>query len=128
MLPKMGRKLHQGRENLPLAGIVAEALDTELGRTHQAVKTAMRWTGASERSVKHWLAGTHVPRGMHLVSLMRHSDTVLKQLLIASGRERALVGLELTALRITLSDILTHLDHLVVGNGEALNGEPRALD
>jgi hypothetical protein len=35
---------------------IAAALVQELGTTHhQAAKTAMRWTGAHERTVKNWL-------------------------------------------------------------------------
>src|SRR3546814_2028914 len=53
----------------------SEALVGHLGQTHQAVKIVMRWTGASERSVKHWLAGVHAPRGMHLLGLRSEEHT-----------------------------------------------------
>jgi len=33
---------------------IAKALHLELGGTHQAVKTMMRWTSANERTVKNW--------------------------------------------------------------------------
>jgi hypothetical protein len=43
------------------AAAVAHALTRQLGGTHQAVKTVMRWTGASERIVKNWFAGSCGP-------------------------------------------------------------------
>ena len=43
-------------ETYPAA--VAQALQHQLGGTHQAVKTVMRWTGAGERTVKNWFAGS----------------------------------------------------------------------
>lgn len=112
MLPKTGRNLHQDKDELAFAAIMAEALTEGLGSTHQAVKIAMRWTGASERSVKHWLAGTHAPRAIHLLGLIRHSDEVLRRLLIASGRRDALIALEVSALRGRLIETLAFLDKL----------------
>jgi hypothetical protein len=53
MLPKKGKKSHLDKEDVAFAMMIAEALGTDLGRTHQGVETAMRWTGASERSIKH---------------------------------------------------------------------------
>jgi hypothetical protein len=46
----------------------------------------MRWTGASERSVKYWFAGERGPSGEHLLSLARHSDAVLIVLLALADR------------------------------------------
>ena len=65
---------------------IAAALVGELGLTHRAVKTVMRWTGANERTVKHWFAGTHGPNGQHLIALARHSDAVVVYFLLAAGR------------------------------------------
>lgn len=112
MLPKTGKNLHQNKDESAFAAIMAEALTEGLGPTHQAVKIAMRWTGASERSVKHWLAGTHAPRAIHLLGLIRHSDEVLRRLLIASGRRDALIALEVSALRGCLIETLAFLDKL----------------
>lgn len=110
MFPKTGKKLHRGEQDLAFARLMAEALTEELGRTHQAVKIAIRWTGASERSVKHWFAGTHAPRGPHLISLMRHSDGVLRRVLAAAGRNDALIALEISVLREKVMDVLVLLD------------------
>ena len=88
MLPKKGI-VFPNNENLgsyPRA--VAYALKCELGSTHQAIKIIRRWTGAGERTVKNWLAGTSGPSGQHLVDLIRHSDDVLTVLLILAGRQQ----------------------------------------
>ena len=78
MLPKKDNKLPPGRggsnHHLNLNGAIAAALREELGSTHQAIKTVMHWTGASESAVKTWLAGSHGPSGEHLVALGRSSE------------------------------------------------------
>lgn len=114
MLPKMGKELHQADADHEFANIIARALADELGNTHRAIKTTMRWTAASERSVKHWFAGTHAPSGLHLVALMRHSDTVLGSLLNAAGRDDLVVGLGIVALRLKLKELLTLMDSQIV--------------
>ncbi|MFA7441670.1 MAG: hypothetical protein WCZ66_12010 [Sphingomonadaceae bacterium] len=114
MLPKTGKKLHLDEEDVTFAMMIAEALDMDLGRTHQGVKTAMRWTGASERSVKHWFAGSHAPHGQHLVALMRNSNPVLTRILIAAGRRDLLLALEVTALRARLEAMLALLDQFSI--------------
>jgi hypothetical protein len=56
MLPKTGNSFRgsQSRKklNAQYAVAIAKALRKQLGVTHQATKTIMRWTGASERSAK----------------------------------------------------------------------------
>src|SRR5262249_39373011 len=59
---------------------------TELGDTHRAVKTVMRWTGASERAVKNWLAGDAGPQGHYLIKILRYSNAALETILAASRR------------------------------------------
>jgi predicted HTH transcriptional regulator len=49
-----------------------------------------RWTGASERAVKNWLAGTTGPSGDHLLHILRYSDTALEMILAASRRVQVL--------------------------------------
>src|SRR5258708_19629472 len=91
MLPKKGKEFPKrdgkGGGGLSYAGAIAAALRAELGDTHQAVKTVMRWTGACERTVKNWFAGTRGPTGEHLLSLARHSNAVLEAFLRLSRRE-----------------------------------------
>ena len=112
MFPKEGNKLHFVEAESEIARKLAEALHFELGSTHQAVKTLMRWTNASERSVKHWLAATHVPSVVHLIGLARHSDQVLRVFLVAAGRREVLETLELGAVRAKLQDALKLLDSI----------------
>ena len=115
MLPKKGKNLHRGSsgsggEYYPFERGIAEALQGELGRTHQAVKTVMTWTGASERTVKHWIAGTYGPNGQHLINLARHSDAVLAYFLTASGRRTLTPGVDLLSLRAKLADLIEVID------------------
>lgn len=81
VLPKKGNVLHRRRRNgnlrVDCAQAIATALKKELGSTHRAIKLAMRWTDASERTVKYWFAGAGVPSGEHLIALAQNSDIVL---------------------------------------------------
>jgi len=122
MLPKKGIIL-PGRESLgsyPRA--IAYALKCELGTTHQAVKVIMGWTGAGERTVKNWLAGTSGPSGQHLVELIRRSEQVLAVLLVLAGREQAMATQALIDARNKLEDAVEQIDALV---GKAINGNGR---
>lgn len=80
MLPKKGRKLHQwnglAKSAKDYAELIAQALRREHGDTHRTVKTIMRWTGASERSVKNWLRGESGPSGYFLMRLCVKSVAV----------------------------------------------------
>lgn len=103
MFRKKGNKLHPP-ENEQQVGTnfsraIAAALHTELGLTHQAVKITMRWTGASERTAKNWLAGTHGPSGEYLVELLRNSDEVFDAVLVLAGREKTISDASLLRLR-----------------------------
>lgn len=114
MFPKKGNKLHRrGQPNGSLVDFnstIAAALRVELGSTHQAVKTVIRWTGASERTVKHWFAGTHGPSGDNLVQLMANSDEVLKVLLVRAGRRGSLSGAKVIELQSYLMEALKCLE------------------
>jgi hypothetical protein len=86
MFPKKGNFFPVGgTRGYPVA--VAAALRAELGESHQAVKTLMRWTGANERTAKNWLSGKNGPRGEHLIGLLHHSDKMLEAILQLAGRE-----------------------------------------
>jgi hypothetical protein len=114
MLPKKGKKLHRRGQGdggeLNFGKLIAEALRTELGSNHRTIKTVMRWTGASERTVKHWFAGTHGPRGEHLVALSRHSDEVFRTFLLLVGRGPIILSAKLAELRSKLLDVVEHID------------------
>jgi hypothetical protein len=82
MFPKMGRKIPPRTEPPDdYASFKAGALRAELGNSHQAIKTLMRWTGANERTTKNWLSGTNGPSGEHLLEIMRNSDLVFERVL-----------------------------------------------
>jgi hypothetical protein len=70
----------------------------------------MRWTNASERTVKHWFAGTHGPSGDHLVTLARYSDAVLMCFLLAAGRPQLSVGMKWVSIRPMLMDLVHAID------------------
>jgi hypothetical protein len=61
MFPKKGNNFpkttESGKCKLNYQSAIAAALSIELGNSHRAVKTVMRWTGANERTVKNWLLG-----------------------------------------------------------------------
>lgn len=114
MPPKPGNKLHRGTEGRDrcekFEQAIAAALKAELGPTHRAVKTLMAWTGASERTVKHWLAGTHGPSGRYFIDLARHSDAVLYYFLAAADRRHIVAGIRLLAIRAKLVDLIEAID------------------
>ena len=121
MLTEKGRKLHQKGRTLhassgggggedAYAAALAAALRSELGGMRAAAKTLMRWTGAGERTAKAWLAGSSGPNGDHLISLLRHSDTVLATLLQMSGRAVGTGRDDLALARRHLLDALAALD------------------
>lgn len=114
MLPNKGKTLHRGsrgadkEKEFRLA--IAAALKSELGTTHPAVKTVMGWTGASERAVKHWFAGTHGPSAYHLVAIAHHSDAVLTCFLLAAERPHHSIATRLNRIRHLLVELLAAID------------------
>lgn len=86
VVPKMGTTVHLIADQKEYRDAIADALRAELGLTHQAIKTAMRWTGASERTAKYWLSGERGPSGEHLIRLAQHSDVVLMTILTMAAR------------------------------------------
>ena len=117
MLPKKGKGFPKGDGKggggLNYAGTIAIALRDELGDTHQAVKTVMRWTGAGERTAKNWLAGARGPTGEHLLSLVRHSNAVLEAFLRLAGRQSSWATLNLHEARTRLIEMLKNFDELL---------------
>jgi hypothetical protein len=97
------------------AAAIADALRLELGGTHQATKTLMRWTNADERTVKNWLAGSNGPQGGHLVALIKHSDYALAAFLEMAQRPHALAASELPLLRERLLSVIDGIDSCLHG-------------
>ncbi|MFZ1989611.1 MAG: hypothetical protein WAW96_07540 [Alphaproteobacteria bacterium] len=110
VLPKKGKMLPVAGDARPraedYARVVSVALRQHLGGTSSATKMVMRWTGASERTVKHWFAGTTGPSGEHLVALVRHSDLVLNGFLNLSGRDRDIINRETVQVCNKLKELL----------------------
>jgi hypothetical protein len=90
MFPKKGKTFpdvdSQTHPEQRYAAVIAAALMSELGDTHRAIKTVMRWTGTSERTVKNWFAGTSGPSGEHLIAIVRQSDAVFDSVMLLAGR------------------------------------------
>jgi hypothetical protein len=86
VMQKMGTTVPMAADQTLYRRAIADALRRELGPTHQAIKTAMRWTGASERTAKYWLSGERGPSGEHLILLAQHSDAVLVTILTLAAR------------------------------------------
>jgi hypothetical protein len=92
---------------------IAAGLRKQLGDTHQAVKTVMKWTGANERTVKNWLAGANGPSGEHLIHLFRNSDEVFDAFLCLAGREHAVVAKKLVTTRDALAEAIELIDKVL---------------
>jgi hypothetical protein len=111
-VPEKGKVLPKKGKVFPTTGYtvaIASALRQDLGNTHRAIKTVARWTGASERTVKNWLAGSNGPSGEHLVALVHHSDEVLESCLILTGRKPTIAGKKLEDARDKLVRLLKEL-------------------
>ncbi|MFZ3186164.1 MAG: hypothetical protein WA173_18715 [Pseudomonas sp.] len=109
MMTKTGNKFPCD-SHLTYAAAVGEALRSELGASHRAIKTLRQWTDANERTAKHWLAGTHGPSGTHLIALARHSDQVLHTLLSLAERRASIASNALPSLREKLVETLMLVD------------------
>jgi len=74
----------------------------------------MRWTGASERTVRNWLTGSKGPSGEHLVVLIRHSQSLLEKVLVRAGRDRGIAVSRLIVAREALTELLRVIDLLTI--------------
>lgn len=108
MFTKIGNKFPNSGQCY--AAALSAALNRELGQSHRAIKTLRQWTDADERTVKHWLAGTHGPSGAHLITLVQHSDTVLETILDLAQRRTARAMMSLPLLRRRLIETLALLE------------------
>lgn len=111
MFPKTGSKFGTTRcSTEQYAHYIATALRDELGDSHRATKTLMRWTGASDRTAKNWLCGSHGPSGEHLILLARESDVVFATILRLAGRDYQMIGAEISTIRNALKGALSLID------------------
>jgi hypothetical protein len=90
--------------------LIATALRSEVGGGHRATKTLMRWTNASERTAKNWLAGTHCPSGLHLIELAKSSDEIFNLVLALAERKPVVTSIALVRLRSQLVQTVTQID------------------
>lgn len=115
MFTKTGKTFPNRQE---YASGLAIALQSELGSTHQAVKTLMRWTNANERTAKNWLKGTCGPRGEHLARLIQHSDAALASFLDMAERNSAVIHTTLPSLRSDLMRAVSAIDRCLSAANE----------
>lgn len=112
-LPKLGKKLPtHGRDHLAInySAAIALALSAELRNSSRSIKTVMKWSGASERTVKGWLSGANGPRGEHLIALLRRSDRVFTCVLELAGRRPILEEQQLLALKQAFTAAVSTID------------------
>lgn len=92
------------------AAAIAAALRSETRSAGHGAKALMRWSGASERAVKGWLAGRRGPNGAHLIGLMAHSDAVFVAVLRLARRNDDQHRVDLAELRRFLGCALSVLE------------------
>ncbi|MEI5679520.1 MULTISPECIES: hypothetical protein [unclassified Mesorhizobium] len=115
MFPKSGNKLplgQPGEGEAAYAAAISNALISEVGSSHVATKTVMLWSGASERSARHWLNADYGPGGWHLILLARNSAAVTKTILQLADRGGLELTLEITAVRSALIRATAIIDAL----------------
>jgi hypothetical protein len=119
MFPKTGKKFPGDvAPNPGYAAMIAEILRMELGSSHHAHKTLMRWTGANERTAKNWLSGSNGPSGEHLLALMRNSDQVFECVLRLSRRNVVLSSQRLAEVQSSLQSAADLLAEVIeIGDG-----------
>lgn len=116
MLPKTGNEIPiNGRhiDRACYATLIADVLRCELGHSHQALKTLMKWTGANERTAKNWLSGSNGPSGEHLLLLVRNSDSVFECVLKLTDRRPVLSDHKLATLRDSLQITSSLLSQII---------------
>lgn len=70
----------------------------------------MRWTGASERTVKNWFSGANGPSGAHLIALAGNSDEVLGAFLALAGHNQVFAVKKLINARDKIAEMLELID------------------
>ena len=91
---------------------IAEALKAEFGGSSSAIKSIVRLTGANERTVRNWFEGKNGPGGDNLIALIRHSDTVLRTMLVLSDRRQLALASDLRSLHSKMRPLMDALDAL----------------
>ena len=116
MPTKKGNLLHSKGNKLPFSDIeaqapigyareISKALRSNAGTGSVSAKAIMRWTGASERSVKGWISGRQGPSGEHLLALMQRSDAVWEAVQRLAGRRQTLSSQAIETARLHLAEV-----------------------
>jgi hypothetical protein len=116
MFPKKGKEFPRSAKRIApgdFAKAISTALREELGSSHLAAKTVMRWTGASERTAKNWLAGACGPSGCNLLQLAREPDVIMATLLVLAGRELNVSAFSLISLKAALMYAVNAIDEAI---------------
>jgi hypothetical protein len=90
---------------------IALALKSELKNRNSRAKLVAGWTGASERTVKNWIAGRYAPSGRHLVLLAQHSDQVLNAILSMAHKQDLLLAGNVEELRQKVFELAALIDN-----------------
>jgi hypothetical protein len=93
---------------------IAAALNRASSESAVHVKTVADWTGANERTVKNWFAGTYGPNGEHLLILARHCDQVLDAMIVMMDRRELLVSHRVADIERRVRDLADALGELKV--------------
>jgi hypothetical protein len=88
----------------------------DLGSSHQAIKTLMRWTGSNERTAKNWLSGANRPSGEHLLEIIRNSDLVFECVLQLVDRRSVFSHRNLEELRERLQTTTKLISEVMKAN------------
>lgn len=106
--PKSGKELpfemNRRQRARKYARAIADVLQEEL-RRGASIKTIMNWTGASERTVKVWLAGSSGPSGEYLIALLGSSEAVFECVLAMAGRRPIVNRNSLENLKARMADL-----------------------
>ncbi len=120
MFPKMGKTFPKDEDDhvsrYEYSEAVSAALVRELGSSHQAIKTLMKWTGANERTAKNWLSGANGPSGQHLVEMLKHSDRLVFTIAELTGRQELGIVVDLRTLKLVLGRLTASLDGVLEGD------------
>ena len=115
--PKLGKVLshhaHLHRPSADYAAVISNALRAEVRGSNKAIKTLMRWTGASERTVKGWLSGLRGPNGEDLIALIGGSDILLRRVLHLAGRDPILDRNQLLELKAGMQQASEVIDKVL---------------
>ncbi|MER9843504.1 hypothetical protein NKJ59_19945 [Mesorhizobium australicum] len=121
MFPKSGNKFPEGSIHATEAAYsaaIAKALASDIGSSRLATKTVMFWTGASDRSARHWLNGDHGPGGLHLILLARNSTAVMRTIMRLADQQGFELAIELSAARTALIRATAIVDALSSRGGD----------